>query len=122
MKSTIEGVIEATRNKRDALRSRLTEKQFKTVSKQLDDLGDALKSCSDANAVDLLKDWNRLGDKLKVSRALLQDCGLTVGELRKISNIAGDLVGQSASEVKNILKAHGITNIDDNIVEALCKA
>ena len=121
MKSTIEGVIESTKNKRSALEHRLTKKQLKAVDKNIKNLEDSIWNLND-EAVDLLKDWNKLWNKLKISRTLLENCGLTTKELSQISQIAGDLIGKSEDEIKILLKSKNITKIDDNIVKALSKA
>ena len=121
MKSTIDGVIKATEKKKEALKHRLTKKQLKAVEKNIENLEDSIKYIN-TEALDGLKDWNKLWDKLKISRTLLENCGLTTRELSQISQMAGELAQKSEDEIRFLLKSKNITKIDDNIVKALSKA
>ena len=118
MRATIRGAIEATEKKKKVLWSRLTKKQSKMVEKYIENLKNGIDGIS-WEAIDVLKERNSLWDKLKISRALLENCGLTTRDLWKISNMAKDLVWKSADEMKAMLK---IKWIDDGIIEAFGKA
>ena len=102
MKSTIDGVIKATEKKKEALKHRLTKKQLKAVEKNIENLEDSIKYIN-TEALDGLKDWNKLWDKLKISRTLLENCGLTTRELSQISQMAGELAQKSEDEIRFLL-------------------
>ena len=124
LKSTIESVINVTEKKRNALEHRLTSKQLKNADKYIEKLKAGVDNI-DTETVNLLKDWNKLWDKFKISRAILEQCWLTEKQLSQISDIADDLVKKpkkSKLEIKEILESKGIKSIDDSIIEALCKA
>ena len=121
MKSTIESVIDAAKKRVVATGYRMTEKQTKTVEKYIKRLEEGIKGF-DWEAVDVIKERNKLWNKFNISRALLENCGLSAGDLSKISRIANDLVWKSEDEIKVALKAQNITSVDDSIIKAFSKA
>lgn len=121
MRSTIESVIDITEKKKDVLRDRLTTKQLKTVDKYIEKLKTGIDGV-DWEAVDVLKERNKLWNKFNIPRALLENCGLSTGDLSKISRMAKDLVWKSEDEIKTILRVQNITSVDDSIIKTFCKA
>ena len=121
MKSTIESVIDAAQKRINATEHRLTEKQLKTAEKHIKKLKEGVKGF-DWEAVDVLKEWNKLWNKFNISRALLENCGLTAGDLSKISRMAEDLAWKTEDSIRAALKANNITWVDDGIIKAFCKA
>ena len=121
MKSTIESVIDAAEKRVAATEHRLTDKQLKTAEKHIKRLREGIKGF-DWEAVDALKEWNKLWNKFNISRALLENCGLSARDLEKISDMAKDLAWKSEDEIKTALKAQNITSIDDSIIKTFCKA
>lgn len=121
MKSTIESVIDAAKKRVAATEHRLTDKQLKIAEKHIKRLREGIKGF-DWEAVDALKEWNKLWNKFNISRALLENCGLSARDLEKISDMAKDLAWKSEDEIKTALKAQNITSIDDSIIKTFCKA
>lgn len=123
MKSTINGAIETMEKQKDIMNKsgRLTTKQLKTVDNHIAKLKSGMWNI-DWEAIDVLKEWNKIWNKLSLPNSLLENCWLTSKQLSKISNVADNLVGKSEDEIKAILHSHGITAIDDNIVKSLTKA
>ena len=91
--------VQAAEKKKEALKHRLTKKQLKAVEKNIENLEDSIKYIN-TEALDGLKDWNKLWDKLKISRTLLENCGLTTRELSQISQMAGELAQKSEDEIR----------------------
>ena len=123
MKSTILEIINITKEKRNALEHRLTTNELRRFNKNMRYLEASIHNIN-SQAIDVLNKWNKLGSKLNISRAILEQCGLSAGDLSLIWKNA-DLIFKSKDNIGNVrvvLQEMWIKSIDDSIVESLCKA
>lgn len=119
IKETINWSIKQLEDQRDVLWSRLSSAQVKTISKHLDKMKEWL-DISDANLWELLKEWRKLWDKFPWK--LLESAGLSASQINKLQDLAWELYGKSADEMRVILRNNWINDIWDELIQTLWRA
>lgn len=119
IKSQMSTAIETMKKQKDALSSRLSTKQLKTLNKNIEELSKGF-SDFDKETVDLLKTRDEVWGKL--SNKILREFALDPKTLTEIRKLSDQFVGKSPAEIKNILKSNKILNVSDELAESFSKA
>ena len=119
IKFQLESTMETLKNQRIALASRFSQKQLKTLDKNISELSKGFADF-DKETVDLLKIRDNVWGK--IPNNLLAKLRLDPKTFKKMSQLSGELVGKSPEEIKIILKSNQLLDVGDDVVKVLSKA
>lgn len=98
---------------------RLTAKQKRNIDKAIQKFDQQMGKIGD-DAIDVYNAYMKLGERMP--RKVLQGIEmLNPKDAKKIMNIADQLVGKTADEMKVLLNSHKITGVSDDVIASLVK-